>query len=94
MIKHRKPSMTLPENKDFLIWVKRSLADLGMSPSQFLRDEGKPGSANRLNNIFRNPSALKLAIAKRLERELRASAAERGIELLPLPGGSFYQEAS
>lgn len=85
---------TLPETKDFLIWVKRSIADLDMRPAHFLNDEGRPGSVNRVSNIYKNPAALKLADAKRLEREIREIAKERGVELLPLKGGTYWQEAS
>lgn len=80
---------TLPDADEFLVWVRRSIADLDMKASHFLVDKGVPGSVNRVRNLVRNPSSLKLGYASRLEREIRQAAADKGVELLPLGCRSY-----
>jgi len=89
MITGKNKDLTLPGNDAFITWVKRSIADLDMNYSDFLRDEGVPGSVNRVSKILRNPVALRLSVAVRLEAEIRAAARKKAISLLPLEVGSF-----
>lgn len=91
---NQKDSLTLPQTNEFLRWVKRSLADLSMRPSNFLLDPNKPGSINRLSNIYKNPSSLKLGEAQNLELEIRTAAASKDVELLPLNGSPIGSEVA
>ena len=83
-MKHLDRATTFPEAVAFLTWVKRSIADLDMHPSNFLLDENVPGSINRLNRIIAKPDTLRFSVARRLHREIIEKAHARGVELLPL----------
>ena len=83
-------NVRLPDPEAFIRWVKHSLADLDMRASNFLVDDDKPGSVNRLNNIIKNPQSLRMSLAIRLEREIREEAEKRGVELLPFPTTASY----
>lgn len=74
----------LPDAPTFIVWVKRALADLDKKPSHFLREDGMPGSLNRVGNLLKNPTALKLDVARRLEKEIREEARRQGKTLLPI----------
>jgi len=80
----QKTDRKFPEPEAFANWVRRALADLRMRPSEFLVDEGKPGSVNRVAAILKNPSSVKLSMARRLEAELLEEARRQGKDLLPL----------
>ena len=83
-MKHLDHETTFPEADAFLTWVTRSIADLRMHPSNFLRDKGVPGSINRLNRIIAKPETLKYEVARRLHAEILTEAESKGVELLPL----------
>lgn len=81
----------LPDPQAFVTWVKRAMADLEMRPYEFLRDEGVPGAKNRVYNILKNPHAVKLEWAMRLESEIKEAARLQGMALLPLEPESYPQ---
>ncbi len=85
MVKSNQKLQALPDPQAFVKWVKWSLADLNMRPSNFLREDDIPGSVNRVGNIIKRPNSLKLETANQLETEIRAAARKKGIKLLPLP---------
>ena len=80
-----KQVTVFPDPDEFAKWVRRSIADLGMYPGNFLLDPQVPGSRNRVALIIKQPHRLRLAVARRLHREIVETAHAQGVELLPLP---------
>ncbi|MBP0483975.1 hypothetical protein [Sagittula salina] len=75
------------DGEAFVRWVLLALAELRSAkaekcrPSHFLNEDGVRSSANRVGRMIKNPDAVTLAKAGRLEAEIREEASRVGVSL-------------
>ncbi len=81
----RLPPDQIPAPEDLAEWVKNALFRLEMRPANFLRDEKRPGSVNRVQRFLKNPEVVKVTTARRLLAEIATAARDRHVTLEPIP---------
>ena len=81
---HQHVVTVMPKPEQFAAWVKQSIVQLDMRASNFLLDDQRPGSKNRVANFLRNPDALCIGMATRLQCEILTTAVRKGVYLEPM----------